>query len=214
LAESQVLDRRTRRVLHDDVLPQLHAALLQLNSPDGSGAAAELLTDAHRQLAGLLRELPAGREPAVAGLGLIDALRRLASGEFARAFDAIDWVVDPGAEDAAQRLPPLTAEVLFYAAREAMRNAARHGRGGSQGAPLNLRIGADWEPAGLRLTVEDNGVGVDGPSTASYSESGGQGLALHSTLLAVVGGTLSVESETGRFTRVLMCLPAEALNWG
>src|SRR4029078_12727880 len=32
LAESQVVDRRTRRVLHDDVLPQLHTAMLLLQS--------------------------------------------------------------------------------------------------------------------------------------------------------------------------------------
>lgn len=30
LVESQVVDRRTRRVLHDDVLPQVQAALLAL----------------------------------------------------------------------------------------------------------------------------------------------------------------------------------------
>src|SRR4029078_4987915 len=32
LAESQVVDRRTRRVLHDDVLPQLHTVMLLLQS--------------------------------------------------------------------------------------------------------------------------------------------------------------------------------------
>src|SRR5439155_10768663 len=31
MAESQVLDRRARRVLHDDVLPQLHTAMLALS---------------------------------------------------------------------------------------------------------------------------------------------------------------------------------------
>ena len=35
----------------------------------------------------------------------------------------------------------------------------------------------------------------------------GQGLALHSTLMAVVGGSLSVESVPGRYTRVLLSLP-------
>ena len=49
---------------------------------------------------------------------------------------------------------------------------------------------------------------------AAEREGCGQGLALHSTLLAVVGGTLSVESEPGRYTRVLLCLPTEALNLG
>jgi nitrogen-specific signal transduction histidine kinase len=37
----------------------------------------------------------------------------------------------------------------------------------------------------------------------------GQGLALHSTLLAVIGGSLSVESEVGAYTRVRIYLPGE-----
>lgn len=40
LAETQLLDRRARRVLHDDVLPQLHAALLALSSQGDGGQAS------------------------------------------------------------------------------------------------------------------------------------------------------------------------------
>jgi hypothetical protein len=260
LAESLVLDHLTRRVLHDDVLPQLHAAMLHLDAMlhlhalDGNGGgtlsapageAVRLLSSAHAQLSQLLRDLPAAPEPEVARLGLIDALRRLAAGEFARVFDTITWQVDSRAEEKAQHLPPLAAEVLFYAAREAMRNAARHGRRDEMGAPLKLLITAAWSEArdtapapgshGLSLTVEDNGIGLDtaiqragvepaaaqpanGPKAAkgdapSAGSGSGQGLALHATLLAVVGGRLTVASDPGRYTRVVLFLPAEALEW-
>jgi signal transduction histidine kinase len=230
LAESLVLDQRTRRVIHDDVLPQLHAALLHLhalpvpaNAHEASTLAAEaisLLAGAHRQLSELLRELPAGPEPEVARLGLFDALRRLAAGEFAHAFDAVSWQVNPQAEDQASRLPPLAAEVLFYAAREAMRNAARHGRRDGAPAALNLRISAAWNDQsaaarGLSLTVEDNGAGVPESAAGNAGDErpgAGQGLALHGTLLAVVGGTLSIQSDPGRFTRVRLFLPAETFG--
>ena len=43
LAESQVVDRRIRRVLHDDVLPQVHATLLALNRRGGGEAPEEAL---------------------------------------------------------------------------------------------------------------------------------------------------------------------------
>ena len=242
LAESQVLDQRTRRVIHDDVLPQLHAALLYLHALpasatapvagvpatgvpatgvlDAAGPAAEainLLAGAHRQLAELLRELPSGPEPEVARLGLFAALHRLAAGEFAHAFDAVSWQVDSQAEERAGRLPPLAAEVLFYAAREAMRNAARYGRRAGEPAQLNLAIRGAWndQPGaarGLSLIVEDNGVGLNEPPPPDGERpGGGQGLALHSTLLAVVGGSLTIQSEPGLFTRVTLCLPA-ALN--
>lgn len=234
LAESQVVDQRTRRVLHDDVLPQLHAALLHLHAlppaADGAGPAAEaqsLLAGAHRQLAELLRELPAGPLPAVDGLGLAGALRRLVDTEFSRAFDTVAWDVPPAAEARARTMPALAAEVVFYAAREALRNAARYGRGAAQSRPLHvvLRL-EDAGPAGLVLTVEDDGpglspdpklraLGIFGPPTlhpAPADTAGtGQGLALHGTLLAVVGGTLAVESEPGAFTRVRLTLPPGAL---
>jgi signal transduction histidine kinase len=227
LAESLVLDQRTRRVIHDEVLPQLHAALLHLHAlpepagaPDIAAPAAEaigLLARAHRQLAELLRELPSGPEPEVARLGLFDALHRLAAGEFAHAFDVVSWQVEPPAEEQAGRLPPLAAEVLFYAAREAMRNAARHGRRAGAPAALNLIIRAAWndQPGaarGLTLILEDNGMGLNeqAPPTDGDRPGAGQGLALHSTLLAVVGGSLTIQSERGVFTRVTLCLPALA----
>ena len=233
LAESLVLDQRTRRVIHDDVLPQLHAALLHLHTlpapasaraADGDPAAeaTQLLAGAHRQLAELLRELPTSPEPEVGRLGLFDALRRLVAGEFAHAFDAVTWQVDPRADEQAAHLPPLAAEVLLYAAREAMRNAARHGRRDGAPATLNLLIQADWNdrpaaPRGLTLLVEDNGAGLDeserSPEANDNRPGAGQGLALHSTLLAVVGGTLSLHSEPSRYTRVSLFLPAETFPY-
>jgi signal transduction histidine kinase len=226
LAESLVLDQRTRRVIHDEVLPQLHAAMLRLDAlpvPAGgsqaSPPAAEavgLLVSAHRQLSELLRELPASPEPEVARLGLFDALRRLAAVEFGRAFDEVTWQIDPAAEAQAARLPPLAAEVLFYAAREAMRNAARHGRRDGDAAALHLLITAAWSAGasadalrGLSLTIADDGAGLGQPEPPAAGGTG-LGLDLHSTLLAVVGGTLTVTSKPGQFTRVLLNLPASS----
>jgi signal transduction histidine kinase len=224
LTESQVLDRRTRRVLHDDVLPLLHTAMLVLSGPptrnggskDIGSNALSLLGDAHRQIATLLREMPSADAPEVARLGLLGALRKLVREEFGNLFDNLEWKVDREAEQQAEHLPTLAAEVIFYAAREAIRNAARHARPVQAGtgeeaagavAPLHLTIAIAWRD-GLMIMVEDDGVGFtqDSPSNAG-DEGSGQGLALHSTLMAVVGGSLSVESLPGSYTRVLLALP-------
>jgi signal transduction histidine kinase len=220
LAESQVLDRRARRVLHDDVLPRLHTALLTLSAGSAAAEAAPLLVEAHHQISGLLRDLPTATAPQLARLGLFDALRQAVSDEWGSAFDEVTWEIDPEAERRARVIPPFTAEVLFYAAREAIRNAAKHARrldGSPEGAltapKLCLRVAADGL-AGLRLVIEDNGRGW-GPDTSAGNEGemhggSGQGLALHSALLAVVGGTLAVESIPGRYTRILLTLPPTA----
>lgn len=206
LVESQLLDRRTRRVLHDDILPQLHTALIALG---GSGAAAipnatEVLMDVHRQIADLLREMPARSAPAVARMGLIAALRHLLADELPEAFDRVDWQVAQRAEARLQDLPQLTIEVLFYAAREAIRNAARYGRGRARQRPLHLQISIH-DDDGLAIQIADDGVGMATGTGAGQGSQ--QGLTLHSTMLAVVGGTLATESLADSYTRVTLRLP-------
>jgi signal transduction histidine kinase len=205
LVESQWLDRHTRRVLHDEILPQVHAALLTLGSNGAANPeASALLTTVHHQLADLLREMPARGAPPVVTQGLLTALHQLLADELQGAFDDVTWQVEAAAAERLATLPPLTVEVLFYAAREAIRNAARYGRGVGQERPLHLRI-AVCEDNGLTMQIEDDGVGLhalNGGQTGSQ-----QGLALHSTMLAVVGGTLALRSTPGAFTQVTLKLP-------
>jgi signal transduction histidine kinase len=95
--------------------------------------------------------------------------------------------------------------VLFHAAREAVRNAARHGRGDHADGALKLSVGLVWRN-GLEVTVEDNGVGFD---TSQYASTG-HGTAIHSTLMAVIGGAWVTESSPGKGTRVTLTLPEGA----
>jgi signal transduction histidine kinase len=207
LIESQVLDRRARRALHDDVLPYLHTALLSLSSGGVSSDVVALLGDVHRQLSDLLREMPATAAPEVARLGLIGALRQTVEDELGDAFEGVTWQIKPEVERDLGAIPELTAEVLFYAAREAIRNAARYGRGGDTKRPLHLRVAAVWH-GGLEILIEDDGVGLG--EQAGENEGAGHGLALHSTMMAVVGGSLAVESVPDVYTRVSLNLPREA----
>jgi signal transduction histidine kinase len=116
---------------------------LGYEGPERGGPHAEvveLLGDVHRQLAELLREMPAAAAPQVDRLGLIGALRQVVEEELPEVFDGVTWRVEPWGEREARGIPALTAEVIFYAAREAIRNAARYGRGGDMGRPLHLQV--------------------------------------------------------------------------
>lgn len=226
LAESLVLDRQARRVLHDDVLPLLHTAMIALSSPrsvasstgdsyDGKSSpnghnveqnTLTLLADAHRRISDLLRDMPSGAAPQVARLGLLAALHKAVDEEFGSAFNGVNWHVAPEAERQAGEISPLAAEVLFYAAREAVRNAARYGRDGDPSRPLHLTISAE-AINGLEIKVEDDGVGMAAGGPATHNGGTGQGLALHSTMMAVVGGSLSTESAPGKYTRIKLTLP-------
>lgn len=200
LAQSQVIDQRTRRVLHDDILPTIQTAMIALSgNSDGNNDVITSLTDAHRQISDLLHEMPTITAPEVARLGLIAALRRAIDNELAPAFDQVTWHVTPDAEKQACTIPTLTAEVIFYAAREVVRNAAKHGRS-PQTTEFCLQIHVNWRD-GLEITIKDNGTGLE---AASANTGSGQGLALHSTMMAIIGGELSVDSLPGQFTRVTL----------
>jgi signal transduction histidine kinase len=207
--ESQVLDQRSRRTLHDDILPALHAAMLQLSGRGENAEALAQLGEVHRQLSALLREMPTGLASQVSTLGLLPALRQMVEQESPSAFDTVTWEVEPEAEAQARTIPALTADVVFYAAKEAIRNAARHGRGGDATRPLHLTVAARWRH-GLELHVSDDGVGR--AATAPAIPTSGQGLALHSTLMTVIGGSLLSESLPDRGTTVTLFLPEERVG--
>jgi signal transduction histidine kinase len=219
LADDHLQDARVRRALHDDVLPLLHTALLALSSqsprpqppadaPHESPSAAELLADAHRQIAGLLADLPPVITLDPARGGLLGALRRLVD-DLGSELDGVDWQVNGTSDEALAALPPLAAEVLFGAAREVIRNAVRHGRADDHARPLHLWIAVTLDGDDLVVRIQDDGVGLTGALAQSdwNAPGSGQGLLLHGTLLTVLGGALTTESAPGRGMRVIMRVP-------
>jgi signal transduction histidine kinase len=141
--------------------------------------------------------------------GLVEALRQLIGYELQSAFDEVQWLIDPAVEQRLPTLPASSLQTLFYAAREALRNAARHARHSNDFAPLRLKICLS-QGAGdsLVLVIEDNGIGFN--SAAALE---GHGLALHSAMMAIAGGSLAVDGSSGDGTRLALQLsfpPASA----
>ncbi len=207
--QTQVLDTQSRRALHDDILPGLHAAMLGLRASAGdegrTASALGQLAGVHQRLSALLREMPIGRASRVRELGLFGGLRDSVRTEFARDFDTVEWDIEQQADEQAACLPTLTADVVFYAAKEVIRNAARHGRGGDPARPLQLRVQAAWRD-GLQLSIVDDGVGT---AATGPPDPDSHGLALHSTMLAVIGGSLAIGGDSAPGTKVTIFLPAE-----
>jgi hypothetical protein len=217
----RVVDQRTRRALHDEILPSLHLAALQLSAAAGSdpavAAALGTLAGAHQEIADLLTATQPSGGPDAPTYELVGALHALLAGEFAHSFEQITWhglpptpgLVPPPAPGPVATLyvEPLTGEVLLGAAREAIRNAAAHARGPEPNRPLHLQITLSTPHRSadeFTLTITDNGIGLGAPPTPNAGSTGntGNGLALHTTLLALVGGRLTVESPSDGGTRV------------
>ena len=204
LAETQVADQAARRALHDEVLPRLHTAMLMLSGDATDRTEAQqLLTGVHKEISALLRAMPSALTPPIAKLGLWGALQKTMEDEFVNSFDKVRWNITPQAEKCAQEFSSLTAEVLFHAAREAIRNAAKYSRDGDKSTFVQIEISAQVESE-FQLRIADNGVGLN--STKNKSNSG-HGLALHGTMMAVIGGKLAVENNAPQGVRVELTVP-------
>jgi signal transduction histidine kinase len=100
-----------------------------------------------------------------------------------------------GPPDGAVPLPVAHAEALYYIAREALANVVKHARA----TRATVTLGQDTR---VRLTIEDDGVGVGAPAAAlTY------GLAGMRERAGALGGRLHVEDRPGGGTRVVAELP-------
>jgi signal transduction histidine kinase len=202
LAESRVMDRRTRRTLHDETLPTLHTALLSLSSlPRDNPAvrdAIQSLTKVHQQVADLIHTAHGVAAPLNGSADLSGQLQWTVEGEFAEEFNSITWNIP----DDLPPIDPVTQDVIVGAVREAVRNAAVHGRGSKPDRPLNLTISILCKDE-LSIIVSDDGVGLQAKSVRSTIPVGsGGGLTLHSTMLAIIGGTLMMDTRPEGGTQI------------
>jgi len=94
--------------------------------------------------------------------------------------------------DGVGRHPPEIESAVYFCCLEALQNAAKHA---GEGASARIRL---WEDAtGLNFEVADDGAGF-----AAGSDDQGAGLTNMRDRLGAVGGTLRVESDQGRGTRI------------
>jgi len=93
--------------------------------------------------------------------------------------------------------------------QEALRNAARHGRGADVHRHLSISIKASYS-RDLELFIADDGVGLHAATSPTTGTGGG--LLTHSALLAIAGGSLAVKSTPNGGVTIRIFLPAESLR--
>jgi PAS domain S-box-containing protein len=184
--------RRIQRNLHDGAQQRLTSVLLLLGrlreSRDGMGS---LLDPAIDELAGGLeeiRQLAGGLHPAVlAERGLVPALEALAL----RAPVEVELASVP-----ADRLPAPVEAAAYYVVAEALANVQKHA--GARRVVVHATVG----DGALLLEVADDGAGGADPE--------GEGLRGLVDRVEALGGTLALDSPTGRGTQLRARLPVSA----
>jgi hypothetical protein len=100
------------------------------------------------------------------------------------------------------RLPVPVEATLYRVAQEALANVERH----AQARRVSVLLECDGARA--RLTVEDNGIGFDGDAVPRSPDAAqGLGLLGRKERVALVGGTLLIESSAGAGTTILARIP-------
>lgn len=185
--------------LHDDALQSLLAARQDVREARGGDLRAleyadEALADAVRAL----RETVRGLHPAALAERGLELALRVELDRVARRRDLeVKLHVDPGA------VGPHDA-LLYAAARELVGNAAKHA------SATLLRLSLARTPAGVELTVADDGVGMAPGRVAAALADGHVGLASTRQRIEAAGGAFELRSEPGAGTTIRVTVPAAA----
>jgi signal transduction histidine kinase len=207
---NETLEEEIKRIayaVHDEagqLLVAVHLALAdvarELPEPQKEqvGRIEELLNQVEKQLRRYSHEL---RPTVLDDLGWIPAIRFLAEGVSKRANLTIKIKTT-----IAGRLPGSTEIALYRIVQEALTNAAKH----SKASRVWIRLGRKNRI--FCCSIEDDGVGFDVRAVQTDGKRRGLGLIGMQERLNAIGGTLSIDSEPGRGTKILIQLPTEASN--
>jgi PAS domain S-box-containing protein len=208
----QVEEKERQRisiVLHDTVAQTLAAAKMRLEvlkdsvKPEGTPVLEEtgdLLAQSIRQSRSIMAELS---PPVLYELGFVPALEWLA--ELMEAQHSFPVKFEGG-----NGIQPLTHEaqvLLFHSTRELLLNVVKHARAKSAFVALS----SDEDE--LRISVRDDGKGLDGRGGFHRYMTGGFGLFSIRERLRHLGGKLHIESGNGvKGTKVTMILPYSTMR--
>ena len=196
--------KRIARELHDetsqalaalamdiDMLSQTPPASLQPRLQAMKGLVVKTLDGVHQMIFAL-------RPSILDDLGLFPALRWYAESRL----EPLGVKVQLIAAGRERRLPPSMEIALFRVVQEAITNTARHARA------ENVMVAVEFGDGTLMIEVEDDGVGFD-PEALARSADSAQGLGLSGMRerVSLLGGTLSLWSEPGSGTRILVEVP-------
>ncbi len=193
---------RIARELHDDTAQALTSVLVRLRLLERSAddkrlqsALAELRDLTVETLEGVRRLAIDLRPPMLDDLGLEAALQAHVQ-DFSHR-----WPIKATFTSSRMgRLPPEVELVLYRIVQEALTNVAKHAKASRVEARLTRRGRT------LRMLIEDDGCGFD-VEAAKGSRESGLGLFGMEERLALIGGTLKVDSAMGRGTRISAEVP-------
>ena len=197
---------RIARELHDTLLQGVQGLMLQFQSianrlPQGEDrmaldAALDRAEAVLVESRARVRQLRAASVESDLAEGLLDIAETVIEGERPR----FHLVV----EGRPRALHALVAEEARRIAEEAMRNAVRHAHAS------DLEVLISFEPSGLRVTIRDDGVGIDAKALAGGGPPDHFGLLGMRERAGRIGAQLSLSSGKQRGAELTLFVPARS----
>ncbi len=199
--------KRIARELHDETIQALVVLARQIDEiVSGDRGISEykkiLLDNLRDQIESIIQDVRRLsqdlRPPALDTLGLIPALEGLASD--IEKHSGIN--INVSVSGAVRRFPSEVELILFRIVQEALRNVWRH-----SGA-TNADVVVEFDTSETRITIRDNGRGFEVPDTVGdLLKDGRMGLAGMQERIQLLNGSLSIESQRGRGTTIVVRAP-------
>ncbi len=195
--------RRLSRELHDNAGQILTLAVLAVNAikrAQDAGEVALRATEAEgviTQAAAEIRRAAVELRPIMLDdLGLAPALEWYVQ----QSASATGLPIELQVRGVDQRFPPETEVTIYRVVQEAITNVARH----AQATKVSVVLSQEGDR--VRVVVTDDGRGFD-QRTAMRGSQETLGLFSMKERVVLLGGTLTVDSEPGRGTRVIAEIP-------
>ncbi|MCC6140972.1 MAG: sensor histidine kinase [Nitrospira sp.] len=196
--------RRISRDLHDDINQRLALLSIELEGVQRQqpapmppvSQAIRLISDRVAELSEDVRHLAYHYHPSILDdLGLSIALQRLVEDVASR--NHLDTHI--ACHDMPKSVSQDIATCVYRIAQESLNNIVRHAKAS------RIEVTLAQSSIGLLFTIADNGVGF--PSELRRTESRGLGLLSMKERVALIGGTLTIDSDTGTGTRLQASIP-------
>jgi signal transduction histidine kinase len=210
---NQMLEEQSRRIahaVHDEAGQLLAAVFIRLDQaarelPPSCGTCFQEIKQMLELIELQLREISHDLRPAMLDdLGLVPAVQCLAGRVSQRSGLAVNLTCS-----IPQRLPPPVETTLCRVAQESLTNIAKH----ANSSHVEIRLTQEGDL--VRGSIRDDGVGFDLNEVLSRKGERGMGLAGIRERIDSVGGTLSIHSQPGKGTELLIDIPwgAKNANW-
>lgn len=201
--------KRLARNLHDGPTQTIASIAMRANfarrqitrDPDAAVQEVAKVEEMARQTTREIRHMLFTLRPLILeSQGLGPALYQLALKARDSHQEDIQLEIDP---ESTTGMEPGVQGALFYIVEEAVTNAQKHA------AAEHIWIRLKREAEGVRLEVEDDGVGFNvGAVDAHYEQRGSLGMVNMRERAELAGGVLGVKSSEGEGTRIWVSLPS------